>query len=295
MQTNAGACSGNRVVYIRFDIDTITCMEQGVPRLLALGEELGVNFSFFVNFGRSIDPRLIIFRKPAKAYQNVKGTCSKLGAIQKLGLKDVLRTALFNPKVGAKMIGTLENAVLQGHEIGLHGGNNHATWQQTALEVSEEKIGQWLDSVLPIYRKLVLSGGGFASPGFVHPAALEKLLIERGFSYFSDEMADAEGTIDGNQHMKRIPVTGHALGVPIIESMRASGCDDDMIIELLDRWVSTPGLKTFYAHPVWEGYRDLELFRIFLNRLLDSGYAIAPYREAMDLKSLTGSNKHEMG
>ena len=50
------------LITIRFDIDTITCLEQGVPELLSIAKEEDIRFSFFVNMGKAVSYTPVVKR-----------------------------------------------------------------------------------------------------------------------------------------------------------------------------------------------------------------------------------------
>ena len=107
---------------IRFDIDTSVCLHTGVPSLLELAKQCGVQFTFFVNMGRAVDFGTIITRRE----QDV-ARADRLPAREKLGIAGLMQTVLLNPQVGLSGIPVLEQLISLGHELGLHGGRNHGT------------------------------------------------------------------------------------------------------------------------------------------------------------------------
>lgn len=267
-------------IYVRFDIDTITCMEQGVPRLLELAERLGVGFTFFVNLGRSIDRNEVFYRSASRTVDNVRGGSKKISVLKKLGVMDTLRTLLFNPEVGSRRHDLLRQLVTSGHELGLHGGGNHGTWQRTGSDADSSKFEAWLMEKLSEYRSLIPQGGGFASPGAAANDQLYPVLQHEGFTYSSDDFSVRE-IYQRHNGLWELPVTAHFDTVPCIEHYRAAGCGDGEIEERLMTWARETPLRTFYGHPVWEGYRDQRLFEHILRKWLDNGFHIRPYGEAL--------------
>ncbi|MBV8632979.1 MAG: hypothetical protein JO002_00670, partial [Burkholderiaceae bacterium] len=98
-----------------------------MPRLLELGRRTGARFTFFVNYGRSIDRWQTFVGSAGRTVENASGGHRKMPVAAKLGMRDVARTILFNPRVGARHADVLRRARDEGHEIGLHGGLNHGT------------------------------------------------------------------------------------------------------------------------------------------------------------------------
>jgi peptidoglycan/xylan/chitin deacetylase (PgdA/CDA1 family) len=267
-------------IHIRFDIDTITCIEKGVPRLLDMAQRLGVRFTFFVNLGRSIDRREVFYGSPSKTVGNVLGEVQKIGALKKLGLIDILRTVIVNPEIGLGHRDILMRLVDEGHELGLHGGGNHGTWQRRGKNANSKMFSSWIDEVMSDYRAIVPAGGGFASPGAVANSDLPYVLQDKGFVYSSDDFKSQQ-IYRHTCGLWEIPVTACYGTVPLIEHFKALGHDADFIVTQANKWAKNTPLKTFYGHPVWEGYRDADLFECILNSWLDDGYRICPYGEAI--------------
>ena len=85
----------------RLDVDSVVCLEKGVPNLLRLGERHGVRFTFFVNMGYSFSWRhtiaQVLRKRKAKGRDPGEGDPDepyKLPASRKLGRSGTLRTVL---------------------------------------------------------------------------------------------------------------------------------------------------------------------------------------------------------
>ena len=117
-----------RICCFRFDVDTHACALRGMPRLLDLAESFGARFTFFVNTGRAFSRGISLHKKVTRLLTATREP--RVSAATKLGLADALTAMVFNPPVGASAPPILRVAALDGHEIGLHGGLNHATWER---------------------------------------------------------------------------------------------------------------------------------------------------------------------
>lgn len=269
-------------IYVRFDIDTIVCIEQGVPRLLDLAEKLGVRFTFFANFGRSIDRREMLFRDRRRVLLNTMGGSTKLSVIRKLGWLGLSRTLLLNPLICGSHLSLIRQAMEAGHEVGLHGGMNHGTWQRLGHDAPEAQFSTWLEEVMPLYTQVASTPGGFASPGGAGNRELYRVLRKRQFSYVSDVMNDkATGYWYEDSGLPHVPITGHVNLVPLIENARANGRSETDILQSLRSWPQRVTFCSYYAHPLWEGFRDIALQRRIFNAWLEDGHTIVPYREAL--------------
>ena len=52
-----------KTVTFRFDVDTLTCIKSGIPKLINISNKHNVEFTFFMNFGKSIDRKEVVKRK----------------------------------------------------------------------------------------------------------------------------------------------------------------------------------------------------------------------------------------
>ena len=184
--------SARKLLVFRFDVDTHRCIRAGVPNLLDLAREVGACFTFFVNMGRAVNHvatlRAILRRR--RTIRSRGPTPPRLSARTKLGSWHYLVAALLNPRVGAGSPDVIRRAFREGHEIGLHGGRNHASWQAAARQWDARRIAR--EVAAGRRRLLRVAGhrgdeiGGFASPGWQGPPRLWPVLASHGFRYVAD-------------------------------------------------------------------------------------------------------------
>jgi len=82
-----------KTISIRFDIDSVRCLIEEVPRLLNLADNHNVKFTFFVNMGRAI-------WLPAHIKRRNETNVKALSAYKKLGIYHYVRTAFFKSTCG---------------------------------------------------------------------------------------------------------------------------------------------------------------------------------------------------
>ena len=219
---------------VRFDIDTHKCLKKGVPRLLPVLESLGIKAVFFVTMGRQISLKEIVINSAGKrrvnfsTYEKVR----KISILKKLGILETLRVLLFNPLIGQKNIPLLHEILNAGHELGLHGGMNHALWQRRASFMSYEEIEKHCMPALSIFKKEFGQPFGFASPGFVTSEVIVEWLVHNKFKYHVDSYG-REATPVLNKSIAVFPV--NVLGeetVPFIEYHDACGAGDESRLAL---------------------------------------------------------------
>lgn len=250
-------------VCFRFDIDTPCCLQQGVPALIRLADQLGVRFTFFFNPGRSIT-RGIGFAKKSHA-----ATAPKLTPGRKLGIRELLRTALVNPSLHRlSRAGDLVIAQQSGHEIGLHGGRNHGRWHRQAHLWSTDEIRNEIEWGLSVFSSLGLDQvRSFASPGWNSSSHLLTLLPEYGIHVLADEHGRAVLRPDQECHgsVARV-VTNHSGepgGVGYLETSIASGQSSSQTVDaFIAELRSEPHLEhVVYDHPCFAGREALPLLR----------------------------------
>lgn len=188
-----------KTVSFRFDIDTLTCIKSGTPKLVKISEKHNIEFTFFINFGKSID-RNEVLRKKNKSLNN---TTNKLSTLTKLGLKNYIITILLNPKL-RKYKNEISTLVNSNNEIGLHGGKNHATWQLNASNFDLKRIEQEIDFGLKEAQKYNLSFSGFTSPGMTSPLLICKVLESKNFNYISDTYSYLDENTENSKKFLKI-------------------------------------------------------------------------------------------
>ena len=159
------------VLALRFDVDSVTCLEKGVPALLRLGDLHGVRFTFFVNMGRSFSWRYTLGRMLRRPRGGATASASagpsephKLSAAVKLGRMGVARTVALNPRLGRRYRSTLDLLHREGHELGLHGGSDHAAWQYGLDELKADGLERLVRMAFTDFRDRYGLPGGSRAP-----------------------------------------------------------------------------------------------------------------------------------
>jgi peptidoglycan/xylan/chitin deacetylase (PgdA/CDA1 family) len=267
----------------RFDVDTHKCLHEGVPQLLNLARDLGVKFTFFVNFGQAVN-RISYINAVIKKRQGLAGTKS-LSALTKLGIKDYLFISLFNPFIGNRYPSILKKIVRNGHEIGLHGGKNHETWSRYARTWGVEKIRSELvwgkQQIKRISNKEPFCG--FASPSWNGSEKINNILRELNFTYVADTHSNHPiEKVSTKKGLKYIPtnITGEPEGVGYIEYCRAAQMSDaEILSDFQNKLKVRKRLATVYDHPYYVGIQELNLVKSMIQIAKAMGYKIVTMRE----------------
>lgn len=273
----------------RFDVDTHRCVREGVPALVDLGDALDARFTFYVNMGQAVS-RPDTLMGPIRRSPGAPSVAAKLPVRRKLGTVGYLEAAVVNPKVGVGSPEVVRAAAAAGHEIGLHGGTNHATWQRGADGWSDARLAREIDVVLPALRVLLPSETvrGFASPGWTSSEMLPPLLKARGFTYMADLHGPAvDGVVEPTSSACisniRTALTGEPGGVAYLEHLVASGLDEDAVRERFRADLTTAGDRVVaYDHPYFAGIEGLDLVRICVEVARDEGYTVVPVERIVD-------------
>ncbi len=247
-------------------------MRDGVPNLLRLAKENDeAKFTLFVNMGRAVS-RWAMIRDAFRAKgRKEKTPVTKLTLTQKLGVRSCLAAAVLNPLVGSNHAAILRSAEEAGHEIGLHGGMNHATWMRDADRWPEERVRREVAWGLQRLEQAGVSRPvGFSSPGWNGPACLPGILAAEGFEYLADvhDPTDREIRANAEAGLGRIPtnLVGEPGGVGYVENLRARGLDDAAILDQFAGELESRPLAIVYDHPGYVGRIELplveEMFRI---------------------------------
>lgn len=278
--TGPAAPGPKPVLAVRFDVDSITCIERGIPNLRRLADDLGVRFTFFVNMGYSFNwsHNLRHFgrrrAKPRPAGVGDAGTpVRSLPTRQKLGWTGVVKTVILNPRLGDRYRATFDALHGEGHELGLHGGTDHVIWQRSLDEMDETELEGLFR---PAFRRFTERYGaptGFACPGFRYNDAVLRLLDDEGFTYSSDmpgEVPFQPARSDGEM-CRHFQVPVNVIGehqVPVIEQGLARGKGSHEIAEDLVAAVTRRDYALLYGHPYVEGVHS-DILRAALERVGD--------------------------
>jgi hypothetical protein len=201
-----------------------------------------------------------------------------------LGTGEYLYAALANPAVGSGSADVVRDAATLGHEIGLHGGLNHAIWQEQGSGWARTRVEAEIDAVLPEL-KVLLDGkapAGFASPGWTTHPELPEIVAERGFRYLADlhgprPTSPRDSSKVGPLVNVRTQLTGEPGGVAYLEHLRAIGLTDTALEERFLRDLERSGDHVVvYDHPYFAGIRELATVSRMVELARGSGYDVVP-------------------
>lgn len=274
-----------RQIGLRVDVDTLWGLGEGVPSLLDLLDELGVRASFFVALG------------PDRSGLGVKSVFRKRGALGRLlrlgrvyGLRSGLRGLVLPPlKIGESSSRVLREVVQRGHEVGIHGWD-HRRWQDFLPRMDSNEIERDYEESIRAYR-MILDGEPHcsASPGWT--ANSRSLIVQEGYEFrFASDFRGKTPfypTLDALAlKTLQLPVT-----LPTLDELIALGREKALLA------MSPDDLDIYCAHAEVEGASRLNLFKAFVERTRESGFAMCRLSEIREqaLKSGRDIPKCEIG
>ncbi len=273
-----------KTLSFRFDIDGVGDIEKGVPRLLDLARNLGVHFSFYVNMGKSVNLKWALLNKISKLQKKdkIKGV-SLVGRHGKLG---VMKALFKNPYIGLRYKSLLLQLISEGHELGLHGGMDHALWQYNISKMDFKEIRNLLLSAYKRFLKLFGKPLGFCSPGLSYNRDVLYLMDEFNFLYSSDMKGEIpfRPVLDGRElRHYQIPVNiiGYVNGkrVSLVNKLISEGKSQAEISSIVESEIKKRNTAVFYGHPSIEGIVTIDVLRKVIKFALDEGYEILKMKE----------------
>lgn len=259
---------------LRFDVDTHQCMHRGVPRLLELADEFQIPMTFFINMGRAVSyPGLARnLLAPGSRAESQAEPATKLSSVEKLGFTGTLYTLLANPRVGLSS-GLLPEIESRGHEIGLHGGRNHASWQNHAHAWTQDQLDREIQWGLRALKNAgVRSVDSFASPGWTSPALLPGLLADNGLTVLADHHSrdhDARGLLEAHSPVRSVNTNllGEPAGVGYLEYCQARRLGFTEMACEVEQVISSFADVLMYDHPAYAGGNGLARLKALIATL----------------------------
>lgn len=246
----------------RFDVDSVRCCRVGIPRLMDAADRLGVRFTFFLNLGRTFNWRHTLRHVARKQTRRVAPTASgpvSMPTLAKLGAVGVLETMLLNPWLGKRFRTVFGRLFDAGHELGLHGGTDHALWQRALDELSDRQLDALLRPAYESFERDYGKPQGLASSGFRFDDRVLSLTDSYGFAYGSDMPGEKPFRPSvGGRELDHYQVPVNVVGdgtVPLVEQMLALGRADGEIVRSAADAIRKRDFALMYGHPFVEGVR----------------------------------------
>ena len=170
-------------ISLKVDVDTERGTREGVPRIAALLERLGVKATFLFSLGPDHTGRAIrrVFRR------GFVGKVRRTSVMQHYGLRTLLYgTLLPGPHIGRRHVALLRSIADRGFEVGVH-TYDHTRWQDGVVRADEAWTRREIVRAQAQFTEI------FGHAARVHGAAgwqlnqhVPDLEYELGFQYASD-------------------------------------------------------------------------------------------------------------
>ena len=269
----------------RFDADTHVCVSQGIPRLVEVADDLGVKFTFFVNMGRAFAPTVSF----ARALNRVTTRKNRefISAGRKLGWRESITAAIFNPQAGRSHPAALRAAKTSGHEIGLHGGRNHAHWERNAHLWTQERLRDEIETALRWMAECgLLRPVSFASPAWNSPPFLQSLLPSLRFRILADTYQ--RSAPEANRRAGRLihvctNVTAPSGSAGYLETLCAKGWSKKQIVQNFREQLAQKDRQAMvYDHPFFAGVHASGVLRELVNVAINEGFHVCTVSAAVE-------------
>jgi hypothetical protein len=126
-----------------------------------------------------------------------------------------------------------------------------------------------LQKIFPEYKP-----NGFASPAWVHPEDLNKVLNDLGFRYCADSRSTGRNEFLPVLNLKFPPTTlvGEPGGIALLENLVAKGVNQHSAGQTIVEMFRTRSKPIAYDHPYFAGVEGLPILAEVVTKLLEEGY-----------------------
>jgi len=158
-------------------------MKRGVPRLLSILNQFGIQATFYLSMGPDASGRAILqlVKNPRFLKKMLKTNAGRL-----YGMKTALYgTLLSSPMIALSFPDLVEQIISAGHEVEFHAWD-HRRWQDELYQRSYEWIEDWFEKGISAYRKMVRrEPSSFGAPSWVIDDRVLTILGKYPFHYLS--------------------------------------------------------------------------------------------------------------
>jgi undecaprenyl phosphate-alpha-L-ara4FN deformylase len=263
----------NARIGLKVDVDTLRGTREGVPRLMALLQRLGMDATFYFSVGPDNTGRALkrVFRK------GFAQKVARTSVLKHYGLKTLLYGVLLpGPDIGRQAGGVMRSVRDAGFEVGLH-TYDHVRWQDHVARAPAAWTRVEFERGLEAFRTVF----GFLPPSHAaagwqinaHGLALEQ---EYGLKYASDTRGGppflpllAQGVSCCAQLPTTLPTFDEMLGVDGVDEATLA----DAVFRLSEAAASDPAdsMQVFTLHAELEGLLLLPAFESLLLKWREAG------------------------
>ena len=264
----SGAKDPDNVIGLNVHVDTFEGMRSGVPRLLDLFHDYGLQTTFFVPMGKDHTGWTV---KRVFTRRGFIGKTRRAGVIETFGVKTLMRGLLLpGPEIAVKNSALLKDIRARGHEVGIH-GLDHVYWHDHIKKMNESRTRETLDAAMATFEKIMgEKPRSFAAPGWMINSHALAFFGEYGLAY----SADTRGVSPFFPRMggRTFTTLQVPLTLPTLDEMVGIAGNDS---ETLSRYFAASlrdGLNVMAVHTEMEGKRWLPFLESFIKHALEFGF-----------------------
>ena len=183
MRNSLGPINRKNILGLKIDVDTYIGMKQGVPRLLSILSQFGLQATFYLSMGPDASGRAILqlIKSPRFLKKMLRTNAGRL-----YGIKTALYgTLLPSPMIALSFPDLVEQIISAGHEVEFHAWD-HRRWQDELSKRSKEWIEDWFEKGIQAYRRLVGNEpSSFGAPSWVIDDRVLEIVRQYSFQYLS--------------------------------------------------------------------------------------------------------------
>jgi undecaprenyl phosphate-alpha-L-ara4FN deformylase len=252
-----------RILGLKIDVDTYQGMRRGVPRLLSLLAQEGLQATFFLSIGPDASGRALlqILKNPRFLKKMVRTHAASL-----YGFRTALYgTLLPSPKIALSFPDLVRRIMTEGHEVQLHAWD-HRRWQDELFKQSETWIRDWFRRGIEGFESLTgKRPTSFAAPAWLIDDRVLSLVRNLRLEYLSCTRAREPFVHEGTD-LVEIPSD-----LPCFEE---TGIEEGGRRILAD--LSAGGIHVLPVHAEMEGGIGAEPFTRLVRAIQKSDYTILP-------------------
>jgi len=171
------------ILGLKIDVDTYIGMKRGVPRLLSILGQFGIQATFYLSMGPDASGRAILqlIKNPRFLKKMLRTNAGRL-----YGIKTALYGSLLpSPMIALSFPELVEQIISAGHEVEFHAWD-HRRWQDELYTRSSEWIQDWFEKGIMAYRKLVKKEpSSFGAPAWLIDDRVLEIAGKNHFLYLS--------------------------------------------------------------------------------------------------------------
>ena len=183
MKALSGATNRRNILGFKIDVDTHIGMKRGVPRLLSILSDFGIQATFYLSMGPDASGRAVLqlVKNPRFLRKMLRTNAGRL-----YGIKTALYgTLLPSPMIALSFQNLVDQIITAGHEVEFHAWD-HRRWQDELHKRSSEWIEEWFEKGIRAYRKLVRKEpSSFGAPSWIIDDRVLEILDKYPFRYLS--------------------------------------------------------------------------------------------------------------